>query len=45
MFYADTVGLGKVYESVKRFHDQHGEFWEPAALLKRLAGEGGKFNA
>jgi hypothetical protein len=29
---------------VKRFHEQHGEFWKPAALLERLAGEGGKFN-
>jgi 3-hydroxyacyl-CoA dehydrogenase len=45
MFYADLVGLDKVYESVKRFHDQHGEYWKPAALLERLAREGGKFNA
>ena len=45
MFYADTVGPSKVYESVKRFHEQHGEFWKPAALLERLAGEGGKFNS
>jgi 3-hydroxyacyl-CoA dehydrogenase len=45
MFYADTVGLGKVYESVKRFHQAHGEFWTPAPLLERLAREGGKFNS
>jgi 3-hydroxyacyl-CoA dehydrogenase len=45
MFYADTVGLEKVYESVKRFHQAHGEFWTPAPLLERLAREGGKFNS
>jgi 3-hydroxyacyl-CoA dehydrogenase len=45
MFYADSVGLDKVYESVKRFHQAHGEFWAPAPLLERLAREGGKFNA
>ena len=45
MFYADTVGLDKVYESVKRFHEEHGEWWKPAPLLERLAKEGGKFNA
>jgi 3-hydroxyacyl-CoA dehydrogenase len=44
MFYADTVGLGRVYEAVKRFHAQHGEFWEPAPLLERLARAGKTFN-
>ena len=44
MFYADTVGLDKVYESVERFHQAHGEFWKPAPLLERLARGGGKFN-
>ena len=44
MFYADTVGLNKVYASVKRFHEAHGHFWTPAPLLERLAGENGKFN-
>jgi len=44
MFYADTVGLSRVYEAVKRFHAVHGEFWTPAPLLERLAREGGKFN-
>jgi len=45
MFYADTVGLDKVLESVKRFHAAHGEFWKPAALLEKLAAEGKKFNS
>jgi 3-hydroxyacyl-CoA dehydrogenase len=44
MFYADTVGTANVYESVQRFHQAHGEFWKPAALLEKLAREGGKFN-
>ena len=45
MFYADTVGLDKVFASVKRFHEAHGEYWTPAPLLERLAREGKKFNA
>jgi 3-hydroxyacyl-CoA dehydrogenase len=43
MWYADTVGLKKVYERVNQFHEEHGEFWEPAPLLKRLAEEGKTF--
>src|ERR1700731_3354273 len=37
MWYADTVGLKQVYERVMEFQRQHGEIWEPAPLLKRLA--------
>jgi 3-hydroxyacyl-CoA dehydrogenase len=44
MFYADSVGLEQVYAAVERFHRQHGEFWTPSGLLKKLAGEGGRFN-
>src|ERR1700676_1376434 len=40
MWYADTVGLDKVYRRISEFHQQHGELWEPAPLLKRLAEEG-----
>ena len=43
MFYADTVGLKKVYERIQEFHRQHGELWEPAPLLKRLAESGKTF--
>ncbi|HXE36446.1 MAG TPA: 3-hydroxyacyl-CoA dehydrogenase NAD-binding domain-containing protein [Verrucomicrobiae bacterium] len=43
MWYADTVGLKKVFDRVEEFHRQHGELWEPAPLLKRLAEEGKKF--
>ena len=43
MFYADTVGLPEVYRRVKEFEAQHGELWEPAPLLKKLAEEGKTF--
>ena len=43
MWYADTVGVKKVYERISEFHRQNGELWEPAPLLKRLAEEGRGF--
>jgi 3-hydroxyacyl-CoA dehydrogenase len=43
MWYADTVGVKKVYDRVCEFHKQHGILWEPAPLLKKLAESGGKF--
>jgi 3-hydroxyacyl-CoA dehydrogenase len=43
MWYADSVGLNKVCARISEFHQQHGEFWEPAPLLKRLAEEGKSF--
>jgi 3-hydroxyacyl-CoA dehydrogenase len=43
MWYADTVGLKNVLNRIEEFHKQHGELWEPAPLLKRLAEEGKKF--
>jgi len=43
MFYADTVGLGRVYDDICAFHKAHGEFWQPAPLLERLAREGKRF--
>jgi len=43
MWYADTVGLPKVYRRIAEFHQQYGAHWEPAPLLKRLAGEGRTF--
>jgi 3-hydroxyacyl-CoA dehydrogenase len=44
MFYADTVGVDKVYAAVEKYHAIHGDLWKPAALLAKLAAEGGKFN-
>ena len=43
MWYADTVGLQKVYQRICEFHQQHGERWEPAPLLQRLAETGKTF--
>jgi 3-hydroxyacyl-CoA dehydrogenase len=43
MWYADTVGLKKVYDRIVDFKQTHGELWEPAPLLKKLAAEGRTF--
>ncbi len=43
MWYADTVGLKKVYDRIREFQKQHGEIWEPAPLLKQLAEQGKTF--
>jgi 3-hydroxyacyl-CoA dehydrogenase len=43
MWYADTVGLKKVYERICEFERQHGELWTPAPLLKELALTGKGF--
>ncbi len=45
MCFADTVGLDKVLETVRGFHDRFGGmYWAPPPLLERLAGDGGKFS-
>ena len=44
MFYADTVGLPEVLKTIRRFHAEHGHFWEPAPLLVELAESGRKFS-
>ena len=44
MWYAESVGLKKVYERICDFHRQFGELWAPALLLKRLAEEGRTFS-
>jgi 3-hydroxyacyl-CoA dehydrogenase len=43
MWYADAAGLNKVLERISEFHRQHGQLWEPAPLLSRLAQEGSTF--
>jgi 3-hydroxyacyl-CoA dehydrogenase len=45
MYLADRIGLANVYADVRRFHEAHGFWWEPAPLLERLAREGGSFGA
>ncbi len=49
MFYADTVGLDKIYDAVCRIRDSYkgnelGDiYWKPPALLEELARNGGSF--
>jgi 3-hydroxyacyl-CoA dehydrogenase len=43
MWYADTLGLDKVYGRILQFQEQHGELWQPAPLLTQLAKEKRKF--
>jgi 3-hydroxyacyl-CoA dehydrogenase len=43
MFYADMIGLKKVYDRVRQFEKEHGFWWKPSALLKRLAESGQTF--
>jgi 3-hydroxyacyl-CoA dehydrogenase len=42
MWYADTVGLPRVYETVTRFAEQD-PLWSPAPLLASLASQGRTF--
>jgi 3-hydroxyacyl-CoA dehydrogenase len=40
MFYADTAGLGEIFRVILKYREALGaEFWEPSALLERLAKE------
>ncbi len=43
MFWADLVGLRTIYDTMSRLHDEHGEWLEPAPLLRRLAEQGKGF--
>ncbi len=43
MFYADTVGLKAVLAKLKEFQAKFGGDFKPAALLEKLAAEGGTF--
>ena len=43
MWYADSVGLKEVCRRIEEFRQRHGELWEPAPLLKRLAEQGATF--
>ena len=43
MFYADRVGLKKIYDRVSAFHQELGQRWAPAPLLGKLAKEGTTF--
>ncbi len=43
MFYADTIGLKTVLAKLKEFQAKLGDDFKPAALLEKLAAEGGTF--
>jgi len=40
MYWADTIGVTEVYRQIQAWHQQYGERWAPAALLRRLADTG-----
>ncbi len=40
MYWADTIGVAEVYRQIQAWHQQYGERWAPAALLRRLAEAG-----
>ncbi|MBJ7308774.1 3-hydroxyacyl-CoA dehydrogenase NAD-binding domain-containing protein [Rugamonas sp. CCM 8940] len=45
MFYADTVGLPNVLAAIEQYaKGHHGEAWQAAPLLVKLASEGKSFN-
>ncbi|MFQ3236820.1 MAG: 3-hydroxyacyl-CoA dehydrogenase [Paraglaciecola sp.] len=45
MFYADTIGLEKIYQTICEFGVTYGEeFWQPALLLKELVAQGKTLN-
>ena len=41
MFYADQMGLDKIYKSVCNYNTDYGDWLRPSILLERLASEGG----
>ena len=43
MVYANSIGLDKVLEKIKKFTEKDEDFWKPADLLVALANNGGKF--
>ena len=45
MFYADTVGLPNVLDTLRKYaRGRHGDAWKPAPLLAQRAAEGKGFN-
>jgi 3-hydroxyacyl-CoA dehydrogenase len=44
MYYADSIGLGKLMARLKEFQEQDSDdFWEPAPLIKKMVAEGKGF--
>lgn len=42
VYWADSVGIGLISDRLHALHESHGAAFEPAALLKRLAADGGR---
>jgi 3-hydroxyacyl-CoA dehydrogenase len=40
MYWADGIGVPEVYRQIQAWHQQYGERWAPAALLRQLAETG-----
>ncbi len=40
MYWADGIGVGEVYRQIQAWHQQYGERWAPAPLLRQLAESG-----
>jgi 3-hydroxyacyl-CoA dehydrogenase len=40
MYWADGIGVAEVYRQIQAWHQQYGERWAPAPLLRRLAESG-----
>ena len=43
MFWADKMGLDVVLKKIEGFREKYGDFWTPAPLIVKLAGEGKTF--
>lgn len=43
LYWADSVGLATVLEGIERLRAEHGDLWEPAPLLIKLARSGSTF--
>ena len=45
LYYADQVGIENIYRDILALHQEYGDVWRPAPLLKQLAEDGGSFAA
>jgi 3-hydroxyacyl-CoA dehydrogenase len=43
MFWADSIGLNKIVESLQGYQARLGDSWKPAELLSKLAAQGKSF--
>ncbi|KAF1050927.1 MAG: Fatty acid oxidation complex subunit alpha [Stenotrophomonas maltophilia] len=44
LFHADQIGLERVLQRIREFHQRFGAWWQPAPLLERLVAEGRRFS-